>query len=312
MPRLSILIPCLGGSAEFDGTLVSVLQNRPPKSEVIVVHTAAYDDPFELAGEVHFVHCPDESTLVGLINAGIEAASSPIVHVLACGLEATDGWTDAALAHFHDDEVAAVVPAVMNADGSRLVSAGVRFTAAGNRAVLRDQRLLLAGSGHLRAAIGGPTLGAGFYARNLLVALGGLSLAAGDQLADVDFALSLRGLELRTVFEPAARIVKTADPLAAAPDSAFTRGRAAERLFWRHVAEIGLPLALALHPLAVLPDPASMLGRLVALLELGSTARHRTRLAKAAARLAEIRNEERETLPLPVAISTKTARRKAA
>jgi hypothetical protein len=55
-----------------------------------------------------------------------------------------------------------------------------------------------------------------------------------------------------------------------------------------------------------------LLGRLVALLELGSTARHRARLAQAAARLAEIRDEARETLPLPVAISTKTTRRKAA
>ena len=315
MPRLSIVIPCLGGSAAFDGTLVSVLQNRPPKCEVIVAHTAAYDDPFDLAGEVHFVHCPDdpdESSLVGLINTGIEAASSPIVHVLACGQEATDGWTDAALAHFRDDEVAAVVPAVMNADGSRLVSAGVRFTAAGNRAVLRNQRLLLAGSGHLRAAIGGPTLAAGFYRRDLLVALGGFNQAAGDQLADVDFALNLRPLDLRTVFEPAARIVEVADPLAASGDSTFTRGRVAERLFWRHAADVGFPLALALHPLAVLSDPAALLGRLVALLEVGSTARHRTRLVQAAARLAEIRDEERETLPLPAVPATKTTRRRAA
>jgi hypothetical protein len=312
VPRLSILIPCLGGSAEFDGTLVTVLQNRPPQSEVIVAHTAAYDDPFDLVGEVRFIHCPDDSSLVGLINAGIAAATSPIVHVLACGQEATDGWTDAALAHFRDNEVAAGVPAVMNADGSRLVSAGVRFTAAGSRAVLRNQRLLLAGSGHLRAAIGGPTLAAGFYRRDLLVALGGPNRAAGDQLADVDFALNLRELDLRTVFEPAARIVEVADPLAASPDGAFNRGRAAERLFWRNAAEVGLPLALALHPLAVLSNPAGFLGRLVALFEIGSTARHRTQLAQAAARLAEIRDQERQTLPLPVAVSAKAARRKAA
>jgi hypothetical protein len=312
VPRLSILIPCLGGSAEFDGTLISVLQNRPHNCEVIVAHTAAYDDPYGLTGEVEFLRCPDKSSLVGLINAGLDAARSPIVHVLASGLEASDGWADAALAHFHDEEVAAVVPAVMNADGSRLTSAGVRFTAAGSRAVLRNQRLLLSGSGHLRAAIGGPTLAAGFYRRDLLVALGGFDRAAGDQLADVDFALNLRELDLRTVFEPAAHIVEVADPLAASPDSPFNRGRAAERLFWRQAAEVGLPLPLALHPLAALSDPAGLLGRLVALLEIGSMARHRSRLAKSAARLAEIRDEERETLPLPVSVATITARRKAA
>ncbi|MCI0358315.1 MAG: hypothetical protein L0211_07520 [Planctomycetaceae bacterium] len=300
MPRLSILIPCLGGSTEFDGTLVSVLQHRPSKCEVIVAHTAAYDDPYNLADEVEFLHCPDESSLVGLINAATDAATSPIIHVLACGLLASEGWTDAILPHFADDEVAAVVPAVMNADGSQLVSAGVHFTAAGNRAVLRNQRLLLGGSGHLRAAIGAPTLAAGFYRRDVLAALDGMNQAAGDQLADVDFALSLRELELRTEFEPAARLTQIADPLAFAGGD-FSRGRIAEKLFWLHADHVGLPLGLALHSLAVVFDPAALLGRLVAMLEIGSTARHRRRVAAAAARLAEIRAEERETLPLPAA-----------
>lgn len=301
MPRLSILIPCLGGSAEFDATLVSVLQHRPPKCEVIVAHTTAYDDPYDLAAEVEFLHCPEESSLVGLINTATAAATSPIIHVLACGLVACEGWTDAVLSHFADDEIAAVVPAVMNADGSRLVSAGVCFTAAGSRAVMQNERLLLRGSGHLRAAIGAPTLAAGFYRREVLVAVEGLNQAAGDQLADVAFALSLRELDLRTEFEPTARLTQIAEPLAVSASSGFTRGRVAERLFWLNAQHVGLPLALAMHPLAVLSDPASLLGRMVALIEFGSTSRHRQRLAAAAARLAEIRAEERDTLPLPAA-----------
>jgi hypothetical protein len=301
VPRLSILIPCLGGSADFDATLVSVLQHRPPKCEVIVAHTTAYDDPYGLADEVEFLHCPAESSLVGLINTATEAATSPIIHVLACGLAASEGWTDAVLPHFADDEVAAVVPAVMSGDGSTLISAGVSFTAAGSRALMRNQRLLLRGSGHLRAAIGAPTLAAGFYRRDVLVAMDGLNQVAGDQLADADFALGLRELELRSEFEPSARLTQIADPLAASASSGFTRGRFAERLFWLNAQHVGLPLALAMHPLAVLSDPASLLGRLVALLELGSTARHRRHLAAAAARLAEIRDEERDTLPLPTA-----------
>ena len=56
VPRLSIIIPCLGGGAEFDGTLVSVLQNRPADCEVIVAHTDDYGDPYALRGEVEFVH----------------------------------------------------------------------------------------------------------------------------------------------------------------------------------------------------------------------------------------------------------------
>ncbi len=303
MPRLSILIPCLGGPAEFDGTLVSVLQHRPAKCEVIVAHTDVYADPYDLADEVEFLHCPNETTLVGLINTALAAAASPIVHVLACGMEATDGWTDAAVKHFADDDVAAVAPAVMTTDGSRLVSAGVRFTAAGCRAVLRNQRLLLGGSGHLRAAIGAPTLAAGFYRRALLEALDGFGGSAGDGLADADLALNLRDLDRRTVFEPAARILQNSDQLLQIRDNTFTRGRASERLFWRNATEVGLPLALALHSLAVLTDPAAILGRLVGLLEIGSVARHRRRIAEVARRLTTTSRSAQEcpTLPLHAA-----------
>jgi hypothetical protein len=301
VPRLSILIPCLGGSAEFDGTLVSVLQHRPPKCEVIVAHRAEYDDPYRLSGEVEFLHCPETTSLVGLVNAATRTAASPIVHVLACGLEATDGWTGAALKHFADDEVAAVVPAVTSADGSRLVSAGMRFTAAGNRAVLRNQRLLLAGSGHLRSAIGAPTLAAGFYRRSVLMALGGFSESAGDGLADAELALDLRQLELRASLEPAAKILQIAGRSEVSHGGGFIRGRVSERLFWRSANETG-PLALALHALAVLADPTAIFGRIVALLELGSVARHRRRLAEVSRRLDEALAQERPTLPLPTTL----------
>lgn len=308
MPRLTILIPCLGGSAEFDGTLVSVLQHRPPACEVIVAHTADYQDPYDLAGEVEFFHCPDETSLVGLINAGIDQAASAFIHVLACGLEATDGWTDAAIRHFADDDVDAVVPAIVHRDGS-LVSAGVRLTLGGSRAVLRDQRLLLGGSGHLRAAIGAPTLAAGFYRREVLKALGGFSSAGGDALADVDLAVNLRGLDRRAVLEPAARIVQMTDTLLMAPSIPFARGRAAERLFWRQAAEAGLPMALALHIVAVASDPAALAGRLAALCELGSNVRHRSRLARAAEDLARQRELSRAPRQLP---ALEPARRRAA
>jgi len=57
VPRLSIVIPCLGGAAEFDATLVSVLQHRPADCEVLVIHNEPYDDPYALGHEVRFVEC---------------------------------------------------------------------------------------------------------------------------------------------------------------------------------------------------------------------------------------------------------------
>src|SRR5438034_11152759 len=86
VPRLPIIIPCLGGAAELDGTLVSVLQNRPADCEVLVAHTEPYDDPYSLRSEVSFFHTPAAS-LVELLNAALEATTGEVIHIVGCGLE---------------------------------------------------------------------------------------------------------------------------------------------------------------------------------------------------------------------------------
>jgi hypothetical protein len=78
------VIPCQGGAAEFDGTLVSVLQNRPADCEIVVVHRDPYDDPYGLGSEVRFIRS-DGHQLVGLANLGIEQARGEVVHLLGCG-----------------------------------------------------------------------------------------------------------------------------------------------------------------------------------------------------------------------------------
>src|SRR5437773_6639777 len=89
VPRLSIIIPCLGGAAEFDATLVSVLQNRPTDCEVLVLHTEPYDDPYSLGDEVRFIES-HAGSLVELLNIGVEQASGEVLHIVGCGLEATE------------------------------------------------------------------------------------------------------------------------------------------------------------------------------------------------------------------------------
>src|SRR5947207_15332600 len=96
VPRLSIIIPCLGGAAEFDGTLVSVLQNRPADCEVLVAHSEPYSDPYALRGEVYFVESPAGS-IVELLNAALDATSGEVVHIVGCGIEATEAWAEGAL-----------------------------------------------------------------------------------------------------------------------------------------------------------------------------------------------------------------------
>jgi hypothetical protein len=294
--RLSIVIPCLGGAAEFDGTLVSVLQNRPADCEVLVVHTEPYDDPYKLDGEVRFVETKADS-LVELLNIGIHEAAGEIVHVVSCELESCESWTKPALAHFDDPEVAAVSPLVLGADRETIVAAGVRWSLGGARRLVHDRRVASPGSGRLRATILGPTLAAAFYRRDVLAAIGGFDVSLGAELADVSLALSIQSLGRLHVCEPASQLVQRNNQPAAISGS-FGSGRGAERLFWRHAAERGLAVSLALHPLAVVGDIircgatlsllASLVGRATACLELGAVKRYEQRLAEARQRLTEL------------------------
>jgi hypothetical protein len=310
VPRLTIVIPCLGGAAEFDGTLVSVLQHRPADCEIVVVHRDPYDDPYDLAGEVRFIHRADATTLTSLVNAGLSEASGEVLHLVTCGLEATEGWTDGPLAVLDDEEIAAVSPAIVTPDtrypqGERLVAAGVCCTTGGGRRVLGDRRLMVPGSGHLRAEIAGPTLQAGFFRIDVLQALQGWDERAGDELADVFLALAIEKLDLRVAFEPSCRLIQSgAQPAfatAVETGNALVAGRAAERLFWTNAAgEPALPRILphlgtiAWDSLRHLASPGLSLGRLLGraagLLELGAVRRWEARLDSAAQALSESRS----------------------
>jgi hypothetical protein len=293
VPRLSILIPCLGGAAEFDGTLVSVLSHRPADCEVLVVHREAYGDPYGLRGEVDFVQMADAS-LVEMVNVGLERASGEVVHVIGCGLEVAEGWCAAALAHFEDAEVAAVSPAIIAADGTTLVCGGIRYGLGGARREVSDQRLLSPGTGRLRASVLGPSLVAAFYRRDVLAALEGLDERVGDQLADVDAALAIKALGRLHVCEPNSRLIQSAKPHNISSNG-FADGRASERLFWKYAASHGIGLSILPHLVTIaaawgnpVRGAAAFAGRLAAALEVGTAARHEERLAHAQERLTEL------------------------
>jgi hypothetical protein len=315
VPRLTILIPCVGGAAEFDATLVSVLQHRPDDCEVLLVHTQPYDDPYDLRDEVQFLHAGRDGRLAELLNEGLAAASGEIVHILGCGMETIEGWTEPALAHFDQADIAAVSPMIVDSSGESLVAAGIRWTLGGWRRVMASQRLMLAGAGRQRAAILGPTLAAGFFRRNVLQALGGLDASLDDRHVDVDLALAIASLNLLTVCEPACRVKSTIDQQSQRPRT-FAHGKSAERLFWRHAETRGKMASLLMHPLVLLNDVgvagsglgvlSAGLGRFVALCELGSVARHDQRLVTARQRLAEAA-EQRATIRLPAKRALKAA-----
>jgi hypothetical protein len=281
-PRLSIVIPAPADTAALEETLVSVLENRPHDCEIVVALGCEYADPWNIREEVRFVQAPVGSGLVSCVNLGVAASEGTIVHVLAAGWRATAGWTDAAMARFDDDAVAAVVPVGVAADDrDRVVSAGVRTTVGGRRIDLafagkwRRERL---SAGRPVAVPMGPVLEAGFWRADAFEMAGpGFSTACGEAMADADMAVTLARSGRTVAIEPEAVVV--AAPRSAGRSRPFAAGLHAERLFWRSLAgQAVVPAAvghlyevvrhaIARAPLGTVP---MLVGRLVALLQFGA------------------------------------------
>ncbi|MEN6558325.1 MAG: glycosyltransferase family 2 protein [Thermoguttaceae bacterium] len=245
MPRLSILIPVLGETPSLDDTLISVLENRPVDCEILVVHNHPYDDPYHLGDEVRLVEAEAGAGLAGCLNRGLAEARSAVLHVLACGVEVTPGWTDEVLRHFDDPAVASVTPVVLDrGDPDRIVSVGwgyrvegtVRRLGAGDRA---DQLSAY------REDLCGPDRLAGFYRVSALRAVGGFSDRAGDALSAIDVALALQQAGFHGVLE--SQCVARTDPAMVRDGSAWRRGRDVERLFWYWASNQGWLVSLAGH-----------------------------------------------------------------
>ena len=280
-PRLSIVIPAPGDEATLEETLVSVLENRPEDSEIVVVLGFGYHDPWSVGEEVRFIQAPIGSNRVACINLGLAASTGRIVHVLAAGWRATPFWTDIAVEHFNNEQVAAVVPLeVASDDSDRIVATGIEVGSGGRRVMLRpwgDTSRVQGFHKEDYPSPSGPTLEAGFWSRHMINRLTfGFCPACGDEYADADMAVSLQATGGRVVFEPSSKIV--AAPERHRPQPAFKAGLYGERLFWRSIAAEPLPQSLFLHvvevlrhalvraPLGTLPVLA---GRLVALLQFG-------------------------------------------
>ncbi len=273
MSSLSIIVPFRGVAESFEDTLISVLQNRPYDCDVVVVHAGPYGDPYSLHEEVTFVPAPASSSLVEQVSLGFHAATSDVVHVIRCGLEVEEGWTESAMQRFEDDSVAAVAPIVARQSTGQVVSAGVRSSITGAR------RVVLANaqspSNVPRVPCDGPDLMAGFWRRSAWERAGGFDLAFGDGYADLDLALTLMKLGYAAVVEPQCRLVQTSDfPRV---ESSWIEGRYAERLFWKHAANRGWRGSVLIHAfclawefLGAIPRPrrmAGFLGRTRALTE---------------------------------------------
>jgi len=264
--RLSIIVPSRGDLKQLEDTLVSVLENQPERSEVVVVLNAPYNDPYELRGEVTFVEAPEGADLVDCFACGLAASSAPVVHTIAAGFEATPSWTDLALARFGEADVAAVAPVVVDRnDPDRILSAGLRWTAAGSIGRIAMGKRLDRFVANDRILFG-PELAVAFYRRDVLETVHALQHHGSELVAATDLALTLRKAGYRAVQEAACVTTGTDQLFASA--GAWREGFASERLFRRWTAVPGWKRSRAAHAVLVareclqIPLRPSNLGRL--------------------------------------------------
>jgi len=231
----------MGNPKRFEDTLVSVLENQPERSEVVVVLNEPYDDPYDLRTEIKFAETPPAmgtqwpADLLDCFACGLAASNAPIVHTIASGFQATPGWTDAALARFAEADVAAVAPVVVDRDNpQRILSAGLHYTAAGSIGRVAAGKRLDRFAANDRGLCG-PELAVAFYRRDVLEEVATLQHYGSDLAAATDLALAVRKAGYRSVQEPGSVTTATGELLACG--SAWREGVAGERLFrcWRAV-----------------------------------------------------------------------------
>ena len=295
MPRLAIVISAVGSIELLEGTLVSVLENRPADCEILVALNKPYSDPYDLQGEVRFVQAGARASSIGGINQAMAATRAPFVHLLASGCQVTEGWTDDALSRFGDRQIGSVAPLVLNAEHhERILAAGLGYRRGGKRYLVAQGRTELA-PGDAGAMVGACGFAA-FYRKAALDATGGLSARLGHRQADLDLALALRAAGFAVALEPRSRVYAAAE--IERPESALRNSLHDERLFWRNVSRQGLVGSLAAHALLVatecvgsFPRPrmfAQLAGRALACCQYGNYARDRrplTPLNRPSARL---------------------------
>jgi Glycosyl transferase family 2 len=199
--RLSIIIPHRHNDQRLEETLLSVLENRPSDSEVIVVDDGSYEDPYDLYDEVVFVREQSGATLPVLMNAGLMAATSPIICVLMDGMQATAGWADTAMRHFSNGAISAVSPAVSTGSKqSRVIYGIANNCASSNR--LKSKSYFASRPNEVIA----PALAAGFYRRKVMLAIEGWSEEFSAETSDVELALLFKHLGLNCQCEPTSQV----------------------------------------------------------------------------------------------------------
>ena len=283
-PALSIVIPSHTRADLLRLCLTSVARFAPASTEVIVVDDGSRGRIVSRAADefagVKVVRRARAGGFCVAANAGIAAASAPVVELLNDDAEVTEGWADSALAWFADARVAAVAPLVLQNDPHRsarglpplIDTAGDEYdfggfaSKRGHGSVWATGRCEPAGEGaephvgpgsHRPAHTGrspeyvfGASACAAFYRREAVLAAGGFPEHFGAYFEDVDLSFRLRRLGFEIVYDPAAAVWHRVSGSYGRKPSRRTLERQScneERVFWRNVRGRRLVKCLPRH-----------------------------------------------------------------
>jgi len=196
VPRLSIIIPHRHNDLRLEASLLSVLENRPEESEIIVVHDGSYADPYQLADEVLFVSADPGSNTLELLNAGMLATCAPTIAVVLDGTRVRPEWAERPLKRITNSNAAAVAVAV-DYPAAHQQSLGISTKALH---ALGNQPLCVFDAVR-ETDCGGPSLACGFYRRQVLLSLGGWNAVTHDAVADIELAIAISELGLECACE---------------------------------------------------------------------------------------------------------------
>jgi GT2 family glycosyltransferase len=252
---LTIIIPSHCRVDLLRACLTSVIQHAPPRTEILVVDDGSPGACVQsLANQFSNIGClrlPEQRGFACAANAGINAASSPIVELLNDDTEVTRGWAEAALAPFKNPRVASVAPLVLRwpglpAEAPRIDSAGDHYYLAGI-ARKRHHGQRLDQLDLTRRRVFGASASSAFYRRKSVVKVGGFPESFGAYFEDVDLSFRLNRAGYLTVFEPASQVLHHVGASHGRPQGRFLeqQSRNEERVFWRNVPT---PLLLGLAP----------------------------------------------------------------
>jgi GT2 family glycosyltransferase len=212
-PQLSIVIPTCLRPDLLKQCLETVLahapqhshRHAPRRTEVIVVDDASPNSVCSTTAAtfpaIRVIRLKRRSGFCAAANAGIRAATAPIIELLNDDTEVTPGWADAALARFANPNIVAVAPLVLqlgsnNSGPPTIDSTGDEYDLGGfarkrgTGQIFDPQHPIYGTSGW----VWGVSATAGFYSRAALERTGLFPEHFGAYFEDVDLSHRLQGV----------------------------------------------------------------------------------------------------------------------